>query len=208
MRYRIVYEKKAQLRFTSVLDIQAIWEQSIRRADLSLEYSSGFHPQPKIQIALPLPLGYTSKHEIIDFWTKSNSPAQTIITHLQNAVPVGIDILSVEEIVNSQKSIVNQINHSDYILTLFSKDKDILNLGQEIEAILHSREIIRIKRNKEYDLRPLIINLRIENQNPLEIYMRLTTQPGRTGRPDDVAKELGFDLTEYLVERTAIFLHF
>jgi len=204
MRYRIVYKKKAQLRFTSVLDIQAIWEQSIRRASLSLEYSSGFHPQPKIQIALPLPLGYTSKHVIVDFWTISGSSAQNIITSLQNAVPAGIEIVSVEEIEGNQKSVVNQIKYSDYILTLFSKGKEFLDLGQKIEAILLSREIIRIKRNKEYDLRPLIIELRIENQNPLEIYMRLASEPGRTGRPDEVAKELGLDLTEYIVERTSI----
>lgn len=206
MRYRVIYEKKEQLRFTSVLDIQAIWEQSIRRAGLSLEYSSGFHPQPKIQIGLPLPLGYTSSHEILDFWTICDTSADNILIPIQKSVPVGILIKSIEEVNNDQKSIVNQIKSCDYTISVYLNKKYYSDLNEKIEAILLLDEIIRSRRNKKYDLRPLIIKLSIENTQPIRIFMCLTSQPGRTGRPDEVALELGLELTEFTVERTAVLL--
>ena len=65
-RYRIQYKKTFELRYTAVLDIHKIWERYLRRAKLHLTYSQGFHPQPKLAQAAPLPLGFLSTDEFID----------------------------------------------------------------------------------------------------------------------------------------------
>ena len=67
-RYRINYSKKEGMRYTSNLDVHKMWERTFRRAKLPLAYSQGFHPQPKIQQASPLPLGFLSDYEIVDFF--------------------------------------------------------------------------------------------------------------------------------------------
>ena len=56
-RLRITYSKTAALRYTSNLDMHKIWERALRRARLPLAYSQGFHPQPRLTQACPLPLG-------------------------------------------------------------------------------------------------------------------------------------------------------
>jgi radical SAM-linked protein len=66
MRLRITFAKQGALRYTGQIDLHRIWERSARRADLPLAYSHGYHPQPKIQLAAALPLGFSSRCEVVD----------------------------------------------------------------------------------------------------------------------------------------------
>src|SRR5258707_4321734 len=66
MRIRITFAKQGALRYTGHLDLHKIWERTARRADLDLIYSQGFHPQPKMQLAAALPLGFSSRCELLD----------------------------------------------------------------------------------------------------------------------------------------------
>ena len=68
MRLRIVFSKTGSLRYTGHLDLQTVWERTVRRAGLPLAYTHGFHPGPKIQIASALPLGFLGRREIVDIW--------------------------------------------------------------------------------------------------------------------------------------------
>ncbi len=69
MRLRIDYAKTTAMRYTSNLDVHKSWERTLRRARLPLAYSQGFHPQPRIHQASPLPLGLISQAEVIDVRT-------------------------------------------------------------------------------------------------------------------------------------------
>ena len=68
MRLRITFSKTGSLRYTGHLDLQTVWERTARRAGLSLAYTQGFHPGPRIQIASALPLGIAGNAEIVDLW--------------------------------------------------------------------------------------------------------------------------------------------
>ena len=67
-RIRICYAKTEPLRYTSNLDVHKVWERLLLRARLPLAYSQGFHHQPRINQAAPLPLGFTSRVEMVDIW--------------------------------------------------------------------------------------------------------------------------------------------
>src|SRR5512136_2650651 len=73
MRLRITFSKTGALRYTGHLDLQTVWERTIRRAGLPLAYTHGFHPGPKIQIASALPLGFIGRLEIVDIWLQESS---------------------------------------------------------------------------------------------------------------------------------------
>src|SRR5512136_2023173 len=73
MRLRIVFSKTGSLRYTGHLDLQTVWERTVRRAGLPLAYTHGFHPGPKIQIASALPLGFIGRCEIVDIWLQESS---------------------------------------------------------------------------------------------------------------------------------------
>ena len=71
MRLRITFSKTGSLRYTGHLDLQTVWERTARRAGLTLAYTQGFHPGPRIQIASALPLGIAGTAEIVDLWLDS-----------------------------------------------------------------------------------------------------------------------------------------
>ena len=67
-RLRIQFSKSGPARFIGNLDLMRLWERAARRAGLALAYSVGFHPQPRMQLAAPLPLGYVGDAELLDLW--------------------------------------------------------------------------------------------------------------------------------------------
>ena len=90
MRIRISYNKGPLIRFTSALDMQRIWERSFRRASIRVTYSKGFHPQPRIQLGIPLPLGFIGMDEKVDLWIEDSLSLEYIINRLERNLPEGL----------------------------------------------------------------------------------------------------------------------
>ena len=81
MRLRVTFAKTEPMRFTSHLDLYRAWERMLRRAGFPLVFSQGYNPRPRLQLATPLPLGITSRFEIIDFWL-SGGPDDLSLIHI------------------------------------------------------------------------------------------------------------------------------
>ena len=56
-RLRIGFAKTGSLALISHLDTLRMLERALRRSGLPVSFSGGFHPLPRLQLALPLPLG-------------------------------------------------------------------------------------------------------------------------------------------------------
>ncbi len=196
-RIRIRYKKKESLRFTGMLDIQKIWERWLRRAQLDLAYSQGFHPQARIHQAAPLPLGYVSNDEIIDIWVEKEKPADDIMEALNRSIPPGLEISHLEPVELNLPPLQTQIESIFYRVTPFLKS-NFPNLKKEIVGLLKSNMVLRERRGKSYDLRPLIHKMGFSRKNktfPIEIL--LSAREGATGRPDEVMSALGYDPNQF-----------
>lgn len=203
-RYRINYSKLEGMRYTSNLDIHKMWERTFRRAKLPLKYSQGFHPQPKIQQANPLPLGFLSKNEMVDFYLDEDVEMEIILSHLSKSLPAGIELNSLEKIDNNEPTLQKLTQASEYLV--FILDKIDTDVETKIKEVLERDTIIRIRRGKSYDLRPLIIDLEFEDKDHGIIHMILSAKDGATGRPDEVLKELEIPLenTRIIREKTIL----
>jgi radical SAM-linked protein len=185
--------------------MQRIWERSFRRSSIKVAYSKGFHPQPRIQLGIPLPLGFIGTDEKVDIWVEDSVSLKDISDRLEQNLPVGLDISSILEIDISEKSLSSQIKYSNYQVYLLNENFPPIVLKNRIISLLNKKECIREKRNgKKYDLRPLILALEldIENQEKPFLFLRLLSQPNKTGRADEVMFTMGYSITEFLVERT------
>ena len=207
-RFRIYYAKLEALRYTGNLDVHKIWERSLRRAGLPVAYSQGFHPQPRIQQACPLPLGFLSQAEIVDIWLDSEdlTPEQ-VCEHLCTAVPAGISIDQVESVPDLyQPALQSRTISSDYRVELLDP-VDRPDLTSRINALLDQPAVIRQRRGKEYDLRPLVLSLCLSTDQAGEypaLQMTLSAREGATGRPEEVLDELGIPATAARVTRTGL----
>jgi hypothetical protein len=75
-------------------------------------------------------------------------------------------------------------------------------LDQKIEQLLAAESLIRQRRDKSYDLRPLVKELSIINGEPQSLYMLLNSKEGSTGRPEEVLMALDIQPETTRIERT------
>ena len=224
MRIRITFAKQGALRYTGHLDLHKLWERTARRAELPLAYSQGFHPQPKMNIAAALPLGFSSRCEVMDLRLQNDIPLEGLSEKLQNTLPTGIRVLNVERVDDGEPALQTQVASAEYEVTL-KEPMDRSELERRIESVTKSESLPRERRGKSYDLRPLIEELQVmESGSELPdqertltgtrapglhtIFMRLMAQEGATGRPEEVLDALGIPFEETRIERTKlIFKH-
>lgn len=208
MRIRLTFAKQGPLRYTGHLDLHKLWERAARRAGLPLAYSQGFHPQPKMNIAAALPLGFSSRCEVLDMRLKEEIPLEGLCERLQETLPTGIRVSSVEQVEESLPALQTQVASAEYEVTL-REAMDRTELECRIDSVLGSESLPRERRGKGYDLRPLIEELSLlPNPFPggegMKIFMRLSAREGATGRPEEVLDELGLPFEKTRIERTKI----
>ena len=193
MRIRITFAKTDAMRFTSHLDLHRTWERTFRRAGLPLAYSHGFNPRPRLNLACALPLGFTGSQEILDAWLEQTLPEADIQRVLEQAAPPGIRIRRVESIDERAPTLQTVLEASNYTIIL---DERLPGLDERLNALLQAESLPRQRRGKDYDLRPLVLELERlpdDAEGRQRIHARLKAQEGATGRPEEVLDVLGAD---------------
>ena len=205
MRARITFTKQGALRYTGHLDLHRLWERAMRRADLPLNYSQGFHPQPKISIAAALPLGFSSLGEVLDVRFNADIAIEEIAARLKDSLPLDIKIINVESVDDREPALQTQVLSATYDVHL-TEPVDGSELTRKVEGLLASESLLRERRSKFYDLRPLIETLDVitEADGKVWIQMKLAARDGATGRPEEVLNALSIEPEYTRVERTRL----
>lgn len=220
MRIRITFVKQGALRYTGHLDLHKLWERAARRAELPLAYSQGFHPQPKMNMAAALPLGFSSRCEVMDMRLEQDIPLENLPTRLNTTLPSGLQVVDVEQVDERAPALQTQVVSAEYDVTLM-EPVDASELKRKVDSAIESKSIPRERRGKMYDLRPLIEELQILASDgssysqgmpsvqeqvpaPHKIIMRLAAHEGATGRPEEVLDVLGIAFEGARIERTRL----
>ncbi len=206
MRIRIHFSKTDAMRYTGHLDLHRAWERIFRRAGLPLSYSQGFHPQPKLNLACALPLGFTSECELIDAWLDNAMPVQEIQAPLSGVLPPGICVHSIKEVDLRSPALQTRVKSTEYWVTFLDPQPD---LEAQLTRILKAETLPRQRRDKSYDLRPLIETIQplADGTDGLQrLAMRLAARESATGRPEEVLVELSVGIEAARVHRVNIYL--
>jgi len=211
MRIRITFVKQGPLRYTGHLDLHKLWERAARRAELPLAYSQGFHPQPKMNMAAALPLGFSSRCEVMDMKLEHDIPLNNLATRLNDTLPYGIQVVDVEQVEERAPALQTQVRSAEYEVTL-TEPIDRSELKRKIDSVIESKALPRERRGKMYDLRPLIEEITVHSSPVgirdrgegagVRVFMRLAAREGATGRPEEVLDVLGIPFEETRIERT------
>ncbi len=229
-KVRMRFSKRNPMHLTSHLDLTRIIERALRRSNLPVSYSGGFHPLPRLQIGLALPLGIEGLSELMDIDFYQPLEAETVMKDLQEELPIGLEILSAIKIPINSKSLSQELSEAiwSFELQAISDKKPLLTDWEEgLKHLLYSQELVwsdkdKKGRDRQRDCRPALKSLiikdigNIENElEPVEIIKvkldALIDSMGRSVKPIQIqhwlSKFLNQPLNIKCIKRDELKLH-
>ena len=209
MRLRIRYSKKGKVRFISHRDVARIWERALRRVGVSVAYSQGFSPRPKLSFGLALSTGHESEAEFLDLelsdedeeWTAVRG--EDLAARLTAALPVGLDVVAVAP-VEKGDSLQQAVTSCTWAIEVDDVDREYMDAWV---ADVLSREEIVVERERKgkpvvEDLRPHVLALDVTGttETGIRLSADLGTQP-RALRPTELLAAVDPPLTARTVCR-------
>lgn len=141
-RLRIRFTKTGDLRWISHRDLARVWERLLRRADLQLAFSEGFHPKPRINFPSALALGVEALDELVELELVGEVDLQRIEGDIRRELPAGMELLSLDS--PSYAMGKARVEATKYRIRL----DEASHVGlQERIAELCSREVISVERS-------------------------------------------------------------
>ena len=210
-RLRIRFCRGQEVKFISHLDILRLWQRALHRAEITVAYSEGFSPHPRISLAAPLPTGVTGQAELMDILcTKWVSPHFFTATVSQQ-LPPGIEILQVYQVALTMPSLQSQVRYAEYRVEVETEkgQKDIESALTKLLSMKHLPwQHQRDTGTRNYDLRALIDDLWLIDGHSgyCTLGMRLRCDNSGSGRPEQVTTALGFTHHPQLIHRIKLIL--
>jgi radical SAM-linked protein len=203
MRVRLRFSKLGKVRWTSHRDVARMWERAFRRVDLSLAYTQGFSPRPKVSFGLALPTGAESVAEYLDveIAPQAEVDVAALPARLTPALPAGIDVLAAAVVDDGADSLQHEVDSCSWTVEVAGADVDEVHdfvvRALAAESLVVSRE--RKGKVSDEDIRPGILSV-VATGTTLEC--ELAARP-RALRPSELVRALSPALEETGMRRTA-----
>jgi len=203
-------------------DYAAAWEDALGRSSLPIaETAAG---RLRFSLAAPLPASSAGEAELAELWLTARLPAWRLREALTPPLPAGHRITDLEDVWIGAPALAGRVAAADYRVAL-AGEPDEREVAAAARRVIAARSLPRSRAKggavKSYDLRPLLISIRIggggEGDNvkgPAQrVLARLRTRIHPelgSGRPEEVlaalSDELGIVLeaTETVRERLVL----
>ena len=117
-RLRFRFSKRGSLALLSHLDLVRLVERALRRSGLPVSFSGGFHPLPRVQFALALPLGAEADGEWLDLELAEWQSPAWVQQRLQAQLPEEFALLDVVEVPVAGPSLSQELAAARWSLVL------------------------------------------------------------------------------------------
>ena len=202
MRVRLRFAKQGKVRWTSHRDVARMWERALRRAHLSVAYTQGFSPRPRLSFGLALPTGAESVAEYLDVELADGIEVEpaALPGRLTPALPAGVDVLAAAAMEPGAGSLQNEVTSCSWVVETsgFGAGELAVLVGEALAAdsLIISRE--RKGRTSEEDVRPGILSCEAVGT---ALECEVAAQP-RALRPSELLRALSPELEETRACRT------
>ena len=219
-RLRVRFAKTGEMALLSHLDLVRMLERALRRSQLPVSFTGGFHPLPRLQLALALPLGAEADSDWLDLsFTEVVQPEQ-LMDRLAPLLPEGFALLEAHGVPVKSPALSQMLQSAHWRLCLQPSGADPLPaerrcqeaLGELLGAeALPLEELDRQGRRRRRDLRPLLLDLHWHQWSPQRLELGLETlvqANGRSLKPDQLrqllSQRLGCELQQTQLRRVAL----
>lgn len=163
-RVRLRYAKRGRLRFASTRDFQRALERALRRADVPMAFSAGFHPHPRISYANAAATGAASEAEYVELALCRRVDPDALRLALDEALPAGLDVLQVVDVAElGPGSLADRLQASVWVVAM--RDQPPGPVATAVADLLSRDEasVTRTFKNgpRTFDVRSAIVSLRV-----------------------------------------------
>jgi radical SAM family uncharacterized protein/radical SAM-linked protein len=197
-RLRIGFAKSGTLALISHLDTLRLLERALRRSALPVSFTGGFHPLPRLQLALPLPLGVEGLGEWLDLEFVEFVDPAAVRARLQVELPQEFQLLSAESVEVFGPSLSQQLVAARWQIQLTPATDPILpsleQWHQAVAAVLAAPSLIwqdtdKKGRPRQRDCREALLGLgfTLEPGGSVLLELDAAIDPsGRSLRPEQL----------------------
>jgi radical SAM family uncharacterized protein/radical SAM-linked protein len=186
-RIQLKFSKLDLMRYISHLELLNLMHRAVRRAQVPIRFSQGFHPLPRIMFGPPLPVGIESISEYVELEIYGSIKIGELIRNLNKELPHGLEILEGREVSLRSKSLTESI--SKFLYKVSIKEKDIESILNDIKRIY-----IIYKGDKPMDIKNLLEDIYISGGS---LYMTIKVSKNGWISPIHILKELGLEPQSY-----------
>ncbi len=228
-RIRVQFTKKNPMHLISHLDLLRLFERALRRSQLPISYSEGFHPLPRLQVGLALPLGIEGLGEWMDLDFYEDIVPGYMKEILQQHLPEGINLISANGIPFTKTSLSQELLQANWRFDLtinLERSIPLREINSTIEEIKNAENLLWIDtdkkgRHRQRDFCSLLRNLfltnpiygkdqRVSNGGvSIDLHSLITTQ-GQSIKPSHIKfwlmESLGNNLEIKNIKRTELIL--
>lgn len=190
--YRLRFSKESHFKFLSHLELVKTFERALRRAQIAVAYSEGFHPHPQLSFGPALAVGLGSIDEYFDLDLMEEVEPETLVSRLNPALPSGLQVTAARRCKNHVKPLNAIINRAAYIIELAIDPAQTAAAAAAFEELLNRGEILITRTNKNgtktVNIRPWLHSLKTEIVTETKLQIRLTGEIGSSGnlRPEEL----------------------
>jgi radical SAM-linked protein len=192
-RWRLVLARGATAVDQTQRELAEAWEGAIVAAALPVAWSDAPTPRPRISFGAPLSVGMAAEAELIDIVLTERWPMWRVREALDPFVPAGWRVVRLEDVWLAGPPLAGRVAAADYRMTLLSDPPVPMRaIEAACTAVLAAprlpRERVKGGGTVVYDLRPLVIDVRVADGGPpLTVVARTRFHPELgTGRPEEV----------------------
>lgn len=195
--YRIIYSKKGIMRFLSHQELITTIMRALRRANLPILYTAGFHPHPVASFGPSLPVGVEGVNEYLEIKMHPVMGNDEIMDKLNKELPYGIEVINV---VRLRKRADEGIKCYEYEVVI-EKGEDIA-----VKNFMNQGSYVITRDGEEIDIREMVKDIRLSDKM---VTITLMDKDDRKVRLFEVLQGLfsrSFDeVIEMRIKRTGIY---
>ena len=141
MKKRVYFDKFGEMKFISHLDLLRFFDRLLKKSQIPVKYSQGFHPRPKMSFGSPISLGTEAYNELMDFELEIPMSNEEVFDRLNSSNVVGFRVNKVEDVIG-KASIMEEYTIMVYEI---ESEEEIIT---KLETLLNQEEIVEVKEKK------------------------------------------------------------
>lgn len=171
------------------------WIAALSAAGLPVASTEGARARPRVTFGAPVPSGLALEADLLDVVLRDRWPIWRVREAMVGHVPPGWRIVDLHDVWPGAPPLPGQVAGAEYRIVL---DTDVSGaaLGDAASEMLAAPRLMRARAKGagtvEYDLRPLVADVRVcDDGPPVVLSLRTRIQPELgSGRPEEVVAEL------------------